>query len=155
MKSYIPISMAIVLCILNTISAAAQNPARWWMDESIRFLQTNLRESDSAVDPKRLVAQVVEYPANVFLCNMGGIVAQYPTDVEFHYSSKFLPPGRDLFGEVLKEAHARKIRVVGRFDLSKTEKPVYEAHPEWFFVRSNGQPHVFNGLYSACINGAY
>ena len=96
-----------------------------------------------------------QYPANVFLCNMGGIVAQYPTDVEFHYPSKFLPPGRDLFGEVLKEAHARKIRVIGRFDLSKTEKPVYDAHPEWFFVRTNGQPHVFNGLYSACINGAY
>ena len=86
---------------------------------------------------------------------MGGIVAQYPTDVEFHYPSKFLPPGRDLFGEVLKEAHARKIRVIGRFDLSKTEKPVYDAHPEWFFVRTNGRPHVFNGLYSACINGAY
>ena len=39
--------------------------------------------------------------------------------------------------------------------MSKTEKPVYDAHPEWFFVRTNGQPHVFNGLYSACINGAY
>jgi hypothetical protein len=86
---------------------------------------------------------------------MGGIVAQYPTDVEFHYRSRFLPSGRDLFGEVLQEAHARKIRVVGRFDLSKTEKPVYDAHTEWFFVRANGEPHVFNGLYSACINGAY
>ncbi len=147
--------MAVVLSIVTTMSAAAQQPARWWMEEPIRFLQTNLREGDSAVDPERLVEQVAQYPANVFLCNMGGIVAQYPTDVEFHYPSRFLPPGRDLFGEVLKEAHARKIRVIGRFDLSKTEKPVYDAHPAWFFVRTDGQPHVFNGLYSACINGAY
>ena len=34
-------------------------------------------------------------------------------------------------GEVLREAHARGIRVIGRFDLSKTQKPVYDAHPEW------------------------
>jgi hypothetical protein len=155
MKRHISLSIVIVFCVLNTTSAAGQEPARWWMDEPIRFLQTNLRESDSGVDPKRLVGQVAEYPANVFLCNMGGIAAQYPTDVEFHYRSRFLPPGRDLFGEVLKEAHARKIRVIGRFDLSKTEKAVYDAHPEWFFMRTSGRPHVFNGLYSACINGAY
>jgi hypothetical protein len=140
--------------VLNSVSIA-QERARWWMDEPIRFLQTNLRERDSTVDPKRLVEQVGDYDANVFLCNMGGIAAQYPTDVEFHFRSKFLPPGRDLFGEVLNEAHARKIRVIGRFDLSKTEKPVYDAHPEWFFVRTGGEPHVFNGLYSACINGGY
>ena len=38
---------------------------------------------------------------------MGGIVAQYPTRVPFHYASAFLPPGRDLFGDVLREAHGR------------------------------------------------
>jgi hypothetical protein len=155
MKSYVTILAAIVLPIAGSQTAAAQQPAKWWMEEPIRFLQTNLRERDSTIDPKRLVQQVAEFGANVFLCNMGGIVAQYPTDVEFHYRSTFLPPGRDLFGEVLQEAHARKIRVIGRFDLSKTEKPVYDAHPEWFFLRTNGQPHVFNGLYSACINGGY
>jgi hypothetical protein len=154
MRAYFPI--LILVCSMKlTQPAAAQQPAKWWMEEPIRFLQTNLREADSVVDPKRLVGQVAEYRANVFLCNMGGIAAQYPTDVELHIRSKFLPPGRDLFGDVLKEAHARKIRVIGRFDLSKTEKAVYDAHPEWFFVRTNGEPHVFNGLYSACINGGY
>ncbi|MGH9372279.1 MAG: hypothetical protein ACRD15_12170 [Vicinamibacterales bacterium] len=129
--------------------------SRWWLDEPVRFLQTNLSETDSTVDPKALVSAVVEFPANTFLVNMGGIVAQYPTRVPFHYPSAFLPPGRDLFGEVLREAHARKIRVVGRFDLSKTQKPVFDAHPEWFFKRTNGEPVIYNGLYSACINGNY
>jgi hypothetical protein len=149
------VSAAVAFLIATATSAFAQESAKWWMDEPIRFLQTNLREADSGVDPQRLVEQVADYRANVFLCNMGGIAAQYPTDVELHFRSNFLPPGRDLFGEVLKEAHARKIRVIGRFDLSKTEKAVYDAHPEWFFVRTNGEPHVFNGLYSACINGGY
>ena len=65
----------------------------------------------------------------------------------------FLPPGRDLFGDVLRLAHARGIRVVGRFDLSKTQKAAYDAHPEWFFTRADGEPAIYNGLYSTCING--
>ena len=93
--------------------------------------------------------------ANVLLLNMGGIVAFYPTAIPFHYASPDLPAGRDLFGDVLREAHARGIRVVGRYDLSKTQKAVFDAHPEWFFRQSNGQPVIYNGLYSTCINGGY
>lgn len=133
----------------------AQTPSRWWMDEPVRFLQTNLRETDSTVDPKTLVDEVAAFPANTLLLNMGGIVAQYPTRVAFHYPSRRLPPGRDLFGEVLRLAHARRMRVVGRFDLSKTRREVYDAHPEWFFKGADGGPYVYNELYSTCINGGY
>jgi hypothetical protein len=125
------------------------------MREPVRFLQTNLSENDSTVDPKALVDAVARFGANTFLLNMGGIVAQYPTRVPFHYASTFLPPGRDLFGDALRDAHARRIRVIGRFDLSKTQKPVYDAHPEWFFTRANGEPAIYSGLYSTCINGDY
>jgi Hypothetical glycosyl hydrolase 6 len=127
----------------------------WWMDEPIRLIQTNLRETDSTLDVQRLARQVSEFRGNVLLFNMGGIVAQYPTQVEFHYPSPHLPLGRDLFGEMLKQAHARGIRVIGRFDLSKTQKAVYDAHPEWFFKSASGEPAIYNGLYSACINGGY
>ena len=135
--------------------AARPVDGSWWKREPIRFLQTNLSETDSTVDPRLLVAAVADFGANTFLMNMGGILAQYPTRVPFHYPSTFLPPGRDLFGDVVREAHARKMRVVGRFDLSKTQKPVFDAHPEWFFVRANGEPVIYNGLYSTCINGNY
>jgi hypothetical protein len=86
---------------------------------------------------------------------MGGITAYYPTRVEYHFPSPHLPSGRDMFGDVLELAHARGIRVIGRFDFSKTRKPVFDAHPEWFFRRTNGEPVIYNGLYSACINGGY
>ena len=128
---------------------------RWWMNEPVRFLQTNLSETDSTVDPRTLVAAVADVGANTFLVNMGGIVAQYPTRVPFHYASTFLPPGRDLFGDVLRESRQRRMRVIGRFDLSKTQKPVFDAHPEWFFKRANGAPAIYSGLYSTCINGNY
>ena len=141
--------------ILALASSAASTQSRWWLDEPVRFIQTNLSETNSTTDPKALVAAVADFPANTFLVNMGGIVAQYPTRVPFHYASPFLPPGRDLFGEILREARTRGIRVVGRFDLSKTQKAVFDAHPEWFFTRTNGEPAIYNGLYSTCINGNY
>jgi Hypothetical glycosyl hydrolase 6 len=146
---------ALLIAAGGTGLVAQKPPSRWWMDEPIRFLQTNLRETDSTVDPKTLVEQVASFPANTLLLNMGGIVAQYPTRVAFHYPSRMLPQGRDLFGEVLEIAHARRMRVVGRFDLSKTQKAVYDAHPEWFFKGADGGPYVYNGLYSTCINGGY
>ncbi|HYE73943.1 MAG TPA: alpha-amylase family protein, partial [Blastocatellia bacterium] len=145
--------LTFILWLIVGIAISAQT--RWWMDEPVRLLQTNLRETDSTLDPNRLVKQVAEFPANALLLNMGGIVAQYPTRVAFHYASPHLPAGRDLFGDVLKEAHRGKIRVIGRFDLSKTQKPVFDAQPEWFFKSTKGEPVIYNGLYSVCINGGY
>ena len=86
---------------------------------------------------------------------MGGIAAHFPSKVESHYVSPHLPPGHDTFGEILKEAHAHKIRVIGRFDFSKVAKPIYDAHPDRFFRKANGEPATYNGLYATCINGAY
>ncbi|HEY3837976.1 MAG TPA: hypothetical protein VGL72_15445, partial [Bryobacteraceae bacterium] len=139
--------------LLLPSSLAAQQG--WWMTEPIRWVQTNLRQTDAALDTRRLANQLAGMRANVLLFGMGGIAAYYPTKVAFHYPSPDLPPGRDMFGDELRECHARNIRVVGRFDFSKTRKAVFDAHPEWFFRQSNGEPVIYNGLYSTCINGGY
>jgi hypothetical protein len=141
-----------LLFIAATLLEAQQG---WWMTEPIRLVQTNLRETDAAVDARRLVELLAGMHANVVLTGMGGISAYYPTKVEFHYPSPYLKPGSDMFGDMVREAHARRIRVIGRYDFSKTSKAVYEAHPEWFFRKADGNPVVYNGLYSTCINGGY
>lgn len=125
------------------------------MEEPVRLVQTNLRESDTGLDPARLIEQVDALNANALLIGMGGIVAHYPTQVPLHIVSRGAKPGGDMFGEVLRFAKMRRIRVIGRFDLSKAQKPVFDAHPEWFFQRADGTPVVYNGLYSTCINGGY
>ena len=127
----------------------------WWMREPIRWVQTNLRQTDASLDSHRLVSQLSDMRANVLLIGMGGIAAYYPTRVAFHYPSPDLPAGHDMFGDVLKDAHTHGIRVVGRFDFSKTPKAVFDAHPEWFFRQADGKPVIYNGLYSTCINGGY
>lgn len=139
--------------LVAALPAGAQPP--WWMREPVRLIQTNLRETDAGLDAARLADQLADFGANTLLFGMGGIVAYYPTRTEFHYPSPHLPAGCDLFGDMVREAHARRIRVIGRFDLSKTQKAVYDAHPEWFFRRASGEPVVYNGLYSTCINGGY
>lgn len=144
--------LAILTCVLSGLLSAQQG---WWMREPIRWVQTNLRETDAGLDARHLAAQLADMKANVLLIGMGGIVAYYPTKTPFQYPSPFLPPGRDMFGDVLQAAHEHHIRVVGRFDFSKTSEPVFKAHPEWFFRKANGDPVIYNGLYSTCINGGY
>jgi len=143
------------LALLFFTAMILQAQQGWWMTEPIRLVQTNLRETDAAVDPRRLVEALSSMHANVVLTGMGGIAAYYPTKVEFHYPSPYLKPGVDMFGDVLREAHARHIRVIGRYDFSKTSKAAYDAHPEWFFRKADGNPVIYNGLYSTCINGGY
>ncbi|HEU4927160.1 MAG TPA: hypothetical protein VFT24_08930, partial [Vicinamibacterales bacterium] len=68
-----------VLCAVSFCGLLVQSPRaqttdeRWWHREPIRFLQTNLSETDSTVDPTALVAAVADFGANTFLMNMGGI----------------------------------------------------------------------------------
>jgi hypothetical protein len=145
---------ALLLIAAAAGCAFAQQPG-WWMTQPIRWLQLNLRETDAALDPQQVISQVVDFQANVVHLGMGGITAYYPTKVQYHYPSPYMPAGQDTFGELLRLAHARGIKVVGRFDLSKTKKEVYDAHPEWFFRKADGNPVIYNGLYSVCINGGY
>jgi hypothetical protein len=136
-------------------SALSFSQEGWWMKEPVRWVQTNLRQTDAKLDSERLATQLADMQANVLLMGMGGIAAFYPTEVPFHYPSPDLAPGSDLFGDVLKKLHSRQIRVVGRYDFSKTREAVFDAHPEWFFRKADGSPAIYNGLYSTCINGGY
>ncbi|HEX4749201.1 MAG TPA: hypothetical protein VH302_06620 [Bryobacteraceae bacterium] len=141
-----------LMCIAVPLLFAQEG---WWLQEPIRWVQTNIRETDAGLDAQHLVAQLTDMRANVLLMDLGGIVAFYPTKVDFQYSSPDMPPGKDMFGDVLQASHAHGIRVVGRYDFSKTQEAVFRAHPEWFFRQANGQPVIYNGLYSTCINGGY
>src|SRR5579863_4988164 len=144
--------LLLLTCVVSGLASGQQG---WWMQEPIRWVQTNLRETDAGLDANRLVSQLADMKANVLLVGMGGITAYYPTKAPFHYASPSLPTGRDMFGDVLNAAHQHGIRVVGRFDFSKTTGEVFKAHPEWFFRKADGDPVVYNGLYSTCINGGY
>jgi hypothetical protein len=137
------------------LPGAVRGDTGWWMKEPIRWIQTNLRETDATLDPARFIGQIADFQANVLLMQMGGISAFYPTRVAFHARNPFAPAGRDVFGDVLKAAHGKGIRIIGRFDFSKTDKAGFDAHPEWYFRRADGSPVIYNGLYQVCVNGGW
>ena len=75
-RNFLPCLLA---CCLTFAPRSCLAQPRWWMEEPVRVVQTNLREIDSGLDPVRLVGQVAEFPAKTLLFGCGGIVAHYRT----------------------------------------------------------------------------
>ena len=118
------------------------------------MIQTNLREIDAGMDVEAYVASLKAAGANVVLFNVGGIVANYPTDLPYHYRNPFMKG--DLTGEVVKRLHAEGIRVIARFDFSKVNERIAREHPEWLTRDADGHSiPAYNGQVATCLNSWY
>jgi hypothetical protein len=137
----------------GTLRLATSPDANWWMKPR-RLIQTNLREIDARMDLEAYVATLKDFGANVVLFNVGGIVANYPTDLPFHYRNPFMTG--DYAGEVVTRLHAAGIRVIGRFDFSKVNEAIAREHPEWLSRDTEGNSFPpYNGQVPTCLNGGY
>ncbi len=111
-----------------------------WYRRIRRVGQTNFNERDPEYGS---VEKWADYWASAKVqavaLSVSGPVAFYPTDVPFFHRSSFLN-GRDLFGECVKAAKARGIRVYGRMspDIQWTDPKLLEAHPLWFRRNPDG-----------------
>jgi len=92
LKSMNPVATIIVAFSLLSIPATlgtAGEIDRWWLEPQ-RMVQTNLREIDATMDLDRYVREIKDFGANVVLFNVGGIVANYPTDLRYHYRNPYM-----------------------------------------------------------------
>jgi hypothetical protein len=133
-------------------STAATDEPGWWLAPH-RLLQTNLREIDATMDIDQYVREVKEFGANIVLFNVGGIVANYPTKLKYHWRNTFMQG--DLVGEVLEKLHNSNIKMIGRFDFSKINQQYAADHPEWLYVSEKGEQVNYNGQVHTCVMGAY
>ncbi len=124
----------------------------WWLENNLRLIQTNLRDSDADLDIDRLIAAIKTYSCNVLMVGAGGISAFYPSELEF---TKPCIHERDTLGELVRQCHAEGIRIIARFDFSKTHESLYELHPEWYYRSPAGQPIHYNDTVHTCLNGEY
>jgi hypothetical protein len=118
LKKNILVNPACILLLLLTthVKTIAQLPAidpgrydsTWWNRAPIRLIQTNLREIDALMDEAAFVKSIEDASANVVLINVGGIVANYPTKLPFHYRNPFMKG--DLTGDLIKKLHAKGIK---------------------------------------------
>ncbi|MEJ7769755.1 MAG: alpha-amylase family protein, partial [Chitinophagaceae bacterium] len=152
-------SMFLVLLISNSagFGQSSINPGRydttWWNRTPIRLIQTNLREIDAQMNVDDFVKSIEDASANVVLVNVGGIVANYPTKLPYHYLNPFMKG--DLVKDLLTRLHKKGIKVIGRFDISKLNESLALKKPEWLYVGTDGKHVNFNGQVHTCINGGY
>jgi hypothetical protein len=128
--------------------------ANWWLNEPYRMVQTNLREIDAQdFDVGVYVKSILDMGANTVLINVGGIVANYYTDLEYQYRNPYLK--FDLIDSVIGELHDVGIRVMGRFDFSKLNEELARKKPEWLYVGIHGENVNYNGQVHTSVNGGY
>jgi len=125
----------------------------WWNRTPFRLVQTNLRETDATMDVDAYVQSMVDASANTVLLNVGGIVANYPTQLPFQFRNTYMKG--DLVGDLVKKLHERGIKVIGRFDFSKINESLAAKKPEWLYVGTDGKNVNYNGQVHTCINGGY
>jgi hypothetical protein len=130
--------------------------AVWWR-QPFRTFQTNLREIDAGLDVDRVLDFLDDFGADVWLLSVGGIVSNYPTELDFQTANPALAErsSGDLVGDAVASASARGVRVLGRMDFSKIDRRRAEEHPDWCFVSPAGDNQVYNGLVSVCPSGDY
>ena len=148
---------ALSLPAQSGINLSSIDPGRydttWWNRAPYRLVQTNLREIDATMDVGAYVQSMVDAHASIVLINVGGIVANYPTRLPYHFKNTYMKG--DLVGDLVKGLHAKGIRVIGRFDFSKINETLAAQKPEWLYVSAAGEQVNYNGQVHTCINGDY
>ncbi len=142
------------LVIVNQVVAQVQPKEQWWLEEPFRLIQTNLREIDAIdFDLDVYVNSIKETGANIVLINVGGIVANYYTDLDYQFQNPNLR--FDMISEVTERLHQEGIRVIGRFDFSKLNEQLAAQQPEWLYKNLAHKTVNYNGQVHTCVNGGY
>ena len=129
-----------------------------WQQNIRRVGQSNMTEHDPAV---MNIEEWADYwhsaGADIVFISVTGILAFYPSKVQFHRHGKFLN-GRDFFGECVAAARKRGMRVVARMSPDLNWGDALDAHPEWAMRDANGSV-LFSGedprLFRTCMFTSY
>jgi len=155
MKQFFKQTLILVVFIIHYhVNAQVKPMEEWWLKEPFRLVQTNLREIDAIdFDIEVYVNSIKEIGANTVLINVGGIVANYYTNLEFHYQNPNL--SFNMIKDVTERLHEEGIRVIGRFDFSKINEKFAVQNPNWLYRSVKGENVNYNGQVHTCVNGGY
>ena len=123
----------------------------WWLKNNLRMIQNNIRDTDAEMDIDKQIEWLKYFGANVLQIGCGGITAFHPSKLECQHVSPYLK--NDFIGEVVEKCHANGIRVIARFDFSKTHESLCEAHPDWYFRKEDGSLVRYHDTVATCVNG--
>ncbi|GAA4431854.1 family 10 glycosylhydrolase [Georgenia halophila] len=129
-----------------------------WYRTATRWTQLTLTESDPLhFDPQVWVDIMRENRSNAACLSAGGYMAFYPSQVPFHYRSKYLGDS-DPFGALVEGARSLDMHVMARVDSHAIHADALRAHPEWAALDEDGEPYehwAFPGIWVTCPFGPY
>ncbi len=139
----------------NTASIPQWSTDRaWWKSNNLRVIQTNLPAYEAAtLNPDSLLKDLEACSANTLLINAGGIMAFYPTKLDFHYTNPYMKG--NMLGDVIQRCHRRGIKVIVRFDFSRVHESIFKAHPDWCYTSPKGERIINTDMYVVSINAPY
>lgn len=122
----------------SATSGKAPAGAPGWYQRPMRWAQLSFVESDPGnYDRQFWLDYFQKIHADAAVLNAGGCVAFYPTEIPFHYRSRWLG-NRDSFGELASGCRSLGMNVVARTDAHACHKDVYDAHPDWLALDEHG-----------------
>ena len=140
---------------LATNAALAPPP---WYDRPMRWAQLAFVEDDPGnYDPSFWLDYFRRVHADAACLSAGGCVAFYPTQIPFHYRSKWLRDA-DTFGDLVKGCRSLGMNVIARTDPHAAHQDVYDAHPDWIAVDVTGHKRKHwadRELWVTCALGPY
>ena len=125
----------------------------WWKANNLRLIQTNLPAYEAGLNVDSLIADLQYFSANVLLINAGGIMAFYPTKLDFQYVNPYMK--ENMLAEVLEKCHNIGIRVIVRFDFSRVHESIFGEHPDWCYISPDEKRMINDDMYVVSINAPY
>ncbi|MBE9464674.1 alpha-amylase family protein [Dyadobacter subterraneus] len=151
-----PLSFLICFLLFNThVFAQKTDTTFWWKKNNLRVIQTNLPAYEAAtLNPDSLLQDLENFSANTLLINAGGIMAFYPTELDFHYRNPFLK-NNNMLADIVRKCHENGIKVIVRFDFSRIHESIFKTHPDWCYISPKGERIINTDMYVVSINAPY
>jgi hypothetical protein len=122
----------------NTTDGSPEQASGWY-DRPMRWAQLSFVEDDPGnYDLAFWLDYFKRVHADATILNAGGCVAFYPTQIPFHYRSKWLG-NMDTFGDIAAGCRKLGMNVVARTDPHACHEDVLQAHPDWLAVDEDGK----------------
>ncbi len=116
-------------------------------------MQCNLPAYEATLNVDHLIEDLQRFSVNTLIINGGGIMAFYPTRLDFQYTNPYIQPR--MLQEVVEKCHRHDIRVITRFDFSRFHRSIFERHPDWAYISPKGERIINDDMYMASINAPY
>ena len=140
------------------VTPAVESAEPLWLNGPMRWAQLAFVERDPGhYDPNFWLDYFRRIHADGALLSAGGVVAFYPTTIPLHHRSDFLG-NADTLGYLVEGCKKQGMKIMLRTDPHAARQNVYDAHPDWIAVTSDGQKrrHWANpDLWVTCALGPY